>query len=123
SFLFGAPRAKAARLQNLVELVRGGESANITRKTAAKMLAFNLGIMGLLKAARPNGEIVTDEKRTDFGKFRDGDITVDPNAGLGTTIRTALAIKNGQRISSHSGREYNVSPADAAVVELANMTA
>jgi hypothetical protein len=91
------------------------------------MLVFNLGMMGLLKAARPNGEIETDPDRTDFGKFRDGNFTVDMSTGLGTTVRTVMQSVNaaiGNKAQSpHSGREYNMAPSDPVVKELANMTA
>lgn len=122
-FIFGAPRAKGARVQNLIELFKGGESGATVRKTAAKMIAFNLGLLGLLKASRPEGEIVDDPKRTDFGKFRDGNTTIDLWTGLGTTIRTAIHAGTGKVTSPHSGRDYTVAPADPAIKEVANMVA
>ena len=122
-FIFGAPRAKGARVQNLIELFKAGESGATVRKTAAKMIAFNLGLLGLLKALRPEGEIVDDPKRTDFGKFRDGDTTIDLWTGLGTTIRTAIHAGTGEVTSPHSKRDYAVAPADPAIKEVANMVA
>lgn len=118
SLVYGAPRAKAARLQNYVELVKGGTSADIARVTAAKTLAFNAGMLGLLKMTT-GGELITDPERSDFLKFRINDkISVDPWMGLGVTARTIAKIYTGKSVSPYSNKVRTVAPGEAIGNEL-----
>lgn len=110
STVFGAPRAKAARLQNAFELFKGGTSGNIVRTTGAKTIAFNLGIYGLLSAAT-GAKFVTDPESSDLGKIRvSPKILIDPWAGLGVTARSVAKLVNigrGKKVlSPYTGKRY-----------------
>lgn len=113
STIYGAPRAKAGRLQNAIELFRGGTSGDIVRTTAAKTLGFNLALFGLLKTVT-GAQFIDDPERSDAGKIRIGDnITVDPWMGLGVTARTVAKLITGKRASPYTGKTYPVSPGEA----------
>lgn len=110
STIFGAPRAKVARYQNLFELVKGGTSGDIVRTTAAKTLAFNLGIYGIL-ATTTGAKFVTDRESSDFLKIRiSPKIAIDPWMGLGVTARSIAKFQNmaeGKKVlSPYTGKKH-----------------
>jgi hypothetical protein len=113
SAIFGAPRAKAARIQNAFELFKGGESADILRKTAAKTLAFNVMLYGGLVLTK-NAKFVDDRDRSDFLKIKIGSkVSIDPWMGLGITARTVNKILGYGNVSVYTGIRRKISTGEA----------
>lgn len=121
SAIFGSPRAKASRIQQLGEMLKGTESGKIARRSFAKTVAFNAGLFGILKAKYGDDlEFVTDPERTDFMKIRKGDVTVDPWIGLGPTFRTMMKLYYGKTKSPYTKKYTRVAPTEAIGKELVN---